>query len=741
MAGKAKNQNILLEIGVEEMPSEAVNLAEAALAQSAPQALRSRSIAFGKVHVMSTPRRLAVIWEDVQEKGEDRVLEIKGPPVKAAFKKADDLLADHAGALRSLQSYEPTAAFDGFVRSQSAKPNDVCVQENGGSLYLYVSKHVAGTETKRLLPEVFTELIEGIRFKKLMGFDKGFRFVRPVRWLLGIYGGSPVAFSVGDVSAGKTSFGHRFFHPGPVKIEKADKKTYLSALKKASVIGERSERRRMILDEMALSEKKHKLKAAINEDVLEEVVDLVEMPNVIVGSFEKELLTLPRHVIVKVMESHQRYFPCDDASSGKLSSSFMIVHNASHKTDALIQKGHERVIRARLADGKFFYDADLARPLDELLEKLDHMLYQDKLGTLADKASRTAALASYITQALGAGTKVKDDPLIGAFVMKADLASEMVYEFPELQGLMGEDYAARSWTKRGDIAESQILTDRLGRAPKVSAPKDLAKAVSEHYLPKFNGDKLPKTMTGTVLSVADKIDTVVGILGIGLKPTGSEDPYGLRRQAAGVLQILSTCGSDISLAALINSSVEQYAAQGIKEFKDEPRRVLEDVRDLFAGRFRFILAEKKTPPDVIEAVLSKESDVPSKVVALAKATSSIIKLRSFSEAATASVRVVNLSKPELGTKVDPKLLTEKYEQVLFKALQRVSGPLGVAVASGDLKRAVELLASIKGAVDDLFDGVLINAEDRKVRENRLRLLNLAAQAFTSFIDLSKIQSE
>ncbi|MHB8918801.1 MAG: glycine--tRNA ligase subunit beta, partial [Desulfocucumaceae bacterium] len=490
-------KDFLLEIGTEEMPARFVGPALQQLKELAGNQLREKRIQFEQVRAVGTPRRLAVYTTGLAESQQPLVKEVKGPALKVAYNS----------------SGEPTPAVLGFARSQRVDMASLVVKPVGPVEYVFARKSEQGRPTAEVLAQICPELIAGLHFPKPMRWgDLEFRFARPIRWILALYGNAVVRFSLAGLEAGRTTLGHRFLSRGPLTLN--DARDYFGEMKKAFVVVDPEERKQLIRSQVEAAAKSEGGRVEEDEELLDEVTNLVEYPTAFVGSYDQAFLRLPKEVPVTVMREHQRYFPVT-GSDGGLLPRFIGVRNGITEHIDTVRAGNEKVLRARLADGAFFWDEDLKVPLADRAGSLKKVIWQESLGTVYDKVERVTGLALFIGEKLGAGNDLLGIIKRAAAICKADLVTNMVYEFPELQGVMGREYALRS----GEI-------------------RDVAQAIFEHYLPRFAGDILPSTQGGRVLSLADKMDTLAGCFAVGIQPTGSQDPYALRRQALGIGSII-----------------------------------------------------------------------------------------------------------------------------------------------------------------------------------------------------------
>ncbi|WP_108996261.1 glycine--tRNA ligase subunit beta, partial [Paenibacillus agaridevorans] len=552
-------KDLLLEIGLEEVPARFVRAAMNQLKEKTAKWLAENRIGHGEVEAYATPRRLAVIVREVGEKQADSNEEAKGPSRKIA---QDD-------------SGNWSKAALGFARSQGVEPEQLYFQELSGVEYVYARKSSIGAPTDSLLSEGLSMLITSMSFPKNMRWGAyDLKFVRPIRWLVALFGDSVVPFEIAGVETGRITRGHRFLGEEANIATPAD---YKEALRQQQVIVDVEERETLIVSQIkGLSEEKG-WNIAIKDDLLEEVLFLVEYPNVLFGTFDSTFLQIPQEVLITSMREHQRYFPVLD-ETGKLLPFFVTVRNGDTRSIDLVAKGNEKVLRARLSDAKFFYAEDHKLTIDHALSKLENIVYHEELGTVADKVCRITDISKLISDALQVEAEQAARVARAAAICKFDLVSQMVYEFPELQGIMGEDYAK-----------------------KAGEHDSVAKAVNEHYQPRFSGDAIPSGLEGAIVSLADKIDTIVGCFSVGIVPTGSQDPYALRRQAAGIVQILLGQNLKLTLGELYEIGLSVHEARGLKRAAADIR---EDLNDFFSLRVKNWLSEQGNRYDVVDAVMA-----------------------------------------------------------------------------------------------------------------------------------------
>ncbi|MFE4711309.1 glycine--tRNA ligase subunit beta [Paenibacillus sp. NPDC056722] len=687
-------KDILFEIGLEEVPARFIRAAMEQLEDRMSKWLESSRISHSGVTAYATPRRLAVLVKDVAEKQTDISEEVKGPSRKIAL--------DASG--------EWSKAALGFARSQGVSPEQFTFKELAGVEYIYATKSSAGVETSTLLAQGLLDIVNAMTFPKNMRWGSyDFKFVRPIRWLVALFGKDIIDLEITGVKAGNSSRGHRFLGGETVIAEPA---VYVESLRSQHVLADVKERESLILDQI------HKLAAeknwtiAIKEDLLEEVLFLVETPTVLFGTFDPAFLNIPQDVLITSMREHQRYFPVLD-TEGKLLPFFVTVRNGNAESLDVIAKGNEKVLRARLSDAKFFYEEDQKLQISDALAKLENIVYHEEMGSIGDKVRRIRKIADLLAAKLNLPAATASEISRTADICKFDLVTQMVYEFPELQGTMGEDYAR-----------------------KAGETETVAKAIFEHYQPRFAGDQVPSTDAGAVVSIADKMDTIVGCFSIGIIPTGSQDPYALRRQAAGIVQIVLERQLPISLQDIFAAATEVHeSSRNLKHSGEELRNTL---YEFFGLRVKRLLSDN-VRYDVVDAVIAAGFDDVVNVVARSRALmDAVTGQEDFKITVDSLTRVSNLAAKATEVTIDPALLVEAAEAKLYETWQALHTPYREALASKQAEEALTILSGLKDAVTGFFDSVMVMAEDEKVRANRLALLAGIDADSKIFADFGKL---
>jgi glycyl-tRNA synthetase beta chain len=685
-------KELLLEIGTEEIPAGFIPQALADLERLMRKELEGQRIDFEGMKTFGTPRRLVLAIGAVSERQKDVEIRKVGPARQAAF--------DPQG--------NPTKAAIGFARGQSVAVESLEIVQTEKGEYVCAVKKESGRPTDEILPSLLPGVILSIPFQKSMRWaDVPIRFARPVHWILALYGGAIVPFEVGNVRSGDVTYGHRFMHPGSIRVEGLQ--AYLERTREAFILVDPSERKEKIRREMDLEATSVSGKVVMDEELLEEVAFLVEYPVPLCGGFERKFLSLPSEVLVHSMKEHQRYFPVVDGQ-GKLLPNFVCVSNIAPRDRQVVVKGNERVLRARLSDAAYFFHEDMKIPLERRVEDLKKVVFQAKLGTSYEKVIRFQQLALRICDRIDPGLKTAVER--AAFLCKADLVTGMVGEFPKLQGVMGREYARLSGEK-----------------------SEVAEAVQEHYLPGFAGDRLASSPIGDIIGMADKLDTIVGCFGVGLVPTGTADPFALRRQALGIIRIILEKKYRLSLIRLIEES-----GQELKEKLERPlEEVKRDVLDFFRVRYQYFLLDKGYPPDVIESVLSVSfdelPDVQGRIDALREARG----WKDFESIVIASKRAMNILKGVASRKeVAPDRMSEPAERGLYEAFLKVNANVDLALGKRDYRSVLLEMTSMKGPVDEFFERVMVMVDDEAVRDNRLALLDAIGRLFLRIADFSKL---
>ena len=682
------SKTLLLEIGTEEVPAHVMPGILSQLKENAAKTFEELRIEYKNIKTLGTPRRSALLVEGLAERQADLSKENRGPAVNIAF--------DADG--------NPTKAAQGFARGQGVKPEELVTKDG----YVYAMVHEKGGQTVDLLGDTLKGLVDGLNFPNNMHWaDLDYKFIRPLRWLVALYGQDVIDFEVANVKSGRTSRGHCFLSEGDFEIANAE--DYVEACRKASIIVDQNERCEMIRQQIAEVAAANGGQAEVNEDLLEEVLYLVEYPTALCGKFDEKYLALPAEAVITPMRDHQRYFPV--LKDGQLLPLFITIRNGGKEHLETVQHGNERVLRARLEDAQFFFDEDRKKTLEQHGEKLKTVVFQDGLGTIYDKALRLEVLAGYIADAIGANEQDKKDAVRAAKLAKADLVTGMVTEFTELQGVMGREYA---------------LLD--------GETKAVAQAIDEHYMPRFAGDSQPASVAGRIISLADKIDTIVGTFSRGLIPTGSQDPFALRRQALGIVNMLKEAQYHISLSQLVAKAMEllNIADAG------QQAKLQNDVADFMKLRLKNVLADAGIRYDVVDAVFVTVDDIYG-VFLRAQAVNEAVK-QDMEKTIQAFVRTGNIARKaeDVQAAVETDLLAEQVEKDLCKAYEAAASKVEKEIVAQDYAGAIATLSQLAAPIDAFFDGVMVMDKDEKIKNNRLGLLKLVDNLICQVADFSKI---
>ena len=683
-------KDLFLEIGCEEIPAGFVPKAMADMETLMKRELESARLGYGEIVTLGTPRRLVLAVKGIAERQPDAELTAMGPAKSVAYDKDG----------------KPTRAAEGFARGQGVDVAALTVVMTEKGEYLAAKKSEVGRDSADLLPEMLPRLMNAIPFKKSMRWaDLDVRFARPIHWIVALFDSVVVPFSFGNIESGSASRGHRFMANTTFPVR--DFAHYLEECERHFVIPDPEKRKEIIRREIERVAKQAKGNVLPDESLLEQVSFLVEYPSAVHGTFSEDFLVVPREVLITSMREHQRYFSLVD-DQGKLLPGFITINNTLTDDPQVVVKGNERVLRARLSDARFFFDEDHKVRLDARVEALKSVVYQAKLGTSYEKMERFRALAQGLAGRLNPA--VSEKVYRAATLCKADLVTGMVGEFPEVQGIMGREYAIHDGE---DVA--------------------VANAIAEHYLPTQAGGELPASDIGAFVSLADKMDTICGCFCVGLIPTGSADPYALRRSALGIINIIIEKGYREPLSALIKSSLDLLTGKSVRPLEEVQR----DVLEFFRGRFVNLMADR-FPSDVVDAVVSVSFDdlveAGAKIAALAE-----FRNRSdFGPLAVAFKRVCNIVKEGVETPVSAELFQDPAEAELHGALKQVAGKVEAALSGADYLAALTEIATLKPAVDLFFEKVMVMAEDERVRGNRLALLTGIARLFGRLADFSRL---
>ena len=691
-------KSLLVEIGSEEIPAGYIEPALSALSQSLVSMLSNARIQCGNAQTFGTPRRLGVILTDVAEKQEEKTEEVMGPPENVVFNPDGT----------------PKMAAEKFAEKLGLKVSEIRVKETKKGRYLCGDKKEAVSPTRTLLREIIPSVIGSLPFPKTMRWADGdVTFARPIQSLLAIFGGEVVPVSYGDVTSGNLTWGHRFLKPGAIEIRGAE--FYESLLKEAFVIADIDQRKKAVKEEIEKAAASVSGTILSDEALVDIVKNLIEYPVAVVGSFDAHYLALPQEILITAMREHQKYFAVADGK-GRLLPHFVVVNNTRARDMAVVTRGHEKVLRARLSDAQFFYQGDLQVPVAERVQKLEGVLFQAQLGTMLEKTNRIGYLSAFISDMARLDEELKKRLVRAAAICKADLVSQVVGEFPKLQGVMGRIYATVD-----------------------NETPDVAQAIEEHYRPTYSGGALPETMTGAILAIADKIDTLCGCFYAGLIPTGASDPYALRRQTIGLIQIIREKELHFSLEGVIRKGVMLYVKTSDEKTADVETRLVDFIR----MRLSRLMEEEGFSKDVIASVVSVSIDNIPKTYERVRALENLKAMPDFDPIAVCFKRVVNIIRKtslQESLMIDEDIFTEGVEKDLHAAFLKTRTEVNACVDQGDYEKALAEISTLREPVDAFFDGVMVMAEEQALRNNRLSLLKEISNLFGEIADFSMIST-
>ena len=691
----ANTADLLFELGTEELPPVALRKLSNALTNEFVAGLAAANLAHGEVKSYAAPRRLAIFIKDVEVQQADRDVERRGPAVKAAF--------DADG--------NPTKAAEGFAQSCGTTVDQLQRIETPKGEWLAYQMHEAGQAASELLPTIAENALNKLPIPKRMRWGSSeAQFVRPVHWLVFLLGNDVVNCRILDATSGRISYGHRFHHPEAIEIKSPD--AYADQLLSPGfVIADFDQRKAKVKAQVEETAASLNGVAEMDDDLLEEVTALNEWPIPVAGEFEERFLEVPHEALVSTMKSNQKYFPIFNAKN-ELMNHFITLANIESKDPAMIKAGNERVVRPRLADAMFFWQQDGKKKLEDHIERLKTVVFQKQLGSMYDKSERVAALAEYIAKSIdGDVAKAKR----AGQLSRCDLMTEMVYEFGDMQGIMGRYQAQRD----GEDAE-------------------IAQAMDEFYMPRFSGDQLPQTKTGIAIALAERIDTLVGIFGIGMKPTGDKDPFALRRAALGALRIIREHQLPLNIRDLLTQASNNLAG------KITEASAIDDVEGFMFDRLKGLYADLDVSVDTFEAVLAVK---PATLNDFDQRINAVTEFRGLPEAealAAANKRISNLLKKvegELSSSIDTKLFDVDAESALHQAMQDATSSATRAMASSAYSDALKALSTLRSPVDAYFDDVMVMADDAAVKANRLAMLGQLQSAFLQVADIGLLQPQ
>lgn len=688
-------KDLLVEIGTEELPPKSLKKLSQAFTQGIEEGLKKHDLSYTEIRSFATPRRLAVLVSALDEAQKDKVVERRGPAITAAF--GDD------GC--------PTPAATGFAKSCGVAVEDLHTVKTDKGAWLVFHNEQKGLATEQIIPDIVRSSLDKLPIPKRMRWgDSDAQFVRPVHWVVILFGDTTVNTEIMGIKAGRETRGHRFHHPESIYL--GEPQAYAPLLQtQGHVVADFADRREAVRAQVLEAAKELGGKAIIDEDLLDEVTSMVEWPMAVSGNFDQQFLQVPTEALISTMKSNQKYFHLVD-DKGALMPHFITVSNIQSLNTDVVRTGNERVIRPRLADAEFFWRQDQKQKLESRTEKLKTVLFQKKLGSLYDKSERVAKLAGTIVKSIN-GDKAKGER--AAWLAKCDLITNMVYEFPELQGIMGRYYSGYD-----------------GEADDISA------AMEEQYMPRFAGDTLPQTKTGQALAIADKLDTIVGIFGIGQAPTGNKDPFALRRAALGVLRIIIECRLPLDIDVMLDQAVKSLGN------RVEDKQCKQKVYDFVMDRLRAYYVDKGVPVELFEAVLAQKPTQPLDFDHRVLAVTAFRKMEEADSLAEANKRISNIlrqakeKKFKLASSVKSSLLKEEAEKSLFQTIEDLSEEVNTLFDAQKYEKALTRLASLRQPVDQFFLDVMVMVDDEKLRGNRLALMAKMRDLFLRVADLSRL---
>ncbi|MHC0035877.1 glycine--tRNA ligase subunit beta [Pseudoneobacillus sp. C159] len=684
-------RDVLLEIGLEEMPARFITDTIRQLEEKVSAWLEENKIGYQYIHRYSTPRRLALLIEGISEEQEDIHEEAKGPAKKIA----------------QAENGEWSKAAIGFTKGQGAAVEDIYFKEINGIEYAHVQKFIKGKETKELLPHL-KQVVTDLYFPKNMRWaDQELKYVRPIKWLVALFGNEIIPFNIANVETDRFSFGHRFLGE---RITINQPNEYVQTLLSQFVIVNAEERKKAIISQIDNLMDENGWVIPMDEELLEEVNNLVEYPTVLFGKFEESFLEIPEQVLITSMKEHQRYFPVK-SKEGELLPFFVTVRNGDHMHLDTVAKGNEKVLRARLSDAAFFYKEDQKLDIADCLKKLTSIVYHEEIGTLSEKNDRVQAFANEISNLVHATADEQKAVNRAAEICKFDLVTNMVYEFPELQGQMGEKYALQ----KGEVAA-------------------VATAINEHYMPRNSEDSTPSSNVGAILAIADKLDTITSFFAIGKIPSGSQDPYALRRQATGVIQILLDKKWSIAFEELLEISLQLTEKAGFQKKSVEDIKV--ELLSFFKLRLKHLLQEKGIRYDIIDAVLGNRIANVTSLVNKAQLLETNKATDHFKEDIESLSRVLNITgKLEKPAEINKDLFENEHEVSLYQKIIDLEGSLSESITDDQY---FELLVSLKPAINAYFDHTMVMVENEELKTNRLSLLAKLARFILNFAKVNEI---
>lgn len=687
-------KSYLLEIGMEELPARYVADTVSQLKINTEELLKKERVQYSDIIIYTTPRRLALIIKGLEDMGTSAEEKVKGPSKKISF--------DEEG--------NPSKALQGFMRGQKVEQDSIIIEEVNGEEYVFARVMKKSKSLEQVFSSNMESFIKKINFPKTMKWGgKNLRFARPIRWILSLLDDETIPFEMEGIKVSNVTRGHRFLGSNNILIDHVD--NYVDLLNKNYVIVDQAERKDIIRygSEKLVREKGGSIQQ--DEELLDEITNIVEYPTPIIGRIKEEYLSLPMDVITTPMKEHQRYFPVID-DKGRLLPYFITVRNGDDNHTDIVIKGNEKVLGARLEDAKFFYKDDIKFPLEQYVTKLENITFQEKLGNMLTKTKRIQKLAVKIGDYLEVGEETEKNIDRAGYLSKADLTTKMVSEFTELQGKMGMEYASHS-------GENEIVS----------------LAIFEQYLPRYSGDQLPSTTAGAVISIADKLDSIAGLFAIGIQPTGSQDPFALRRSALGIINIILDKKLNLSLNELIDFSLYVYVEENSLAF--DYNKVKSEIMDFFLGRLRNMFLDSGIRYDIIDAIIKTEGDDIYDLKIRADKLNDWLNKEGLSDILTAFNRVSTLAEKAISSDVKRDLLTED-EIDLYDSYNNIEERALNLINKKEYDKALDILTSLKDPIDNFFEKVMVMVEDEALKNNRLGLLRKIYDIMMKVCDLSQI---
>jgi glycyl-tRNA synthetase beta chain len=684
-------RDFLLEVGTEEIPSGYIQSISAELKENFVKMAKDQRLKYADIKPFSTPRRLAIIVNGLAERQETVVIETVGPAERVAFDEAK----------------KPTHAAIGFAKSQGVNLEDLKIKETERGRYVVAIKEIHGERTEKILERLVPELLQSLHFPKSMRWGSNqFRFIRPIQWIVALYGNKVLRCEVAGLKSGKVTYGHRFMYPNSINIKQPSE--YVNKLRSVYCIVDVNERKEFLKKQLQQISRRLKLKINYSDELFSTVIDLVEYPVPVVCALPEKYMALPEKVLCNVLNEQQKFFTTSD-SNGRIASKFIAVSNTKPRTQKVLRSGYERVVSARLADADFFFREDLRVPLSERVEKLKQMLFFEKLGTYYDKTMRLKEIVRDLSEKIA--PDLTEKVIRAAHLCKADLVTHMVTEFPKLQGIMGMEYAKRNNEDEG-----------------------VATAIYEHYLPTYAGDELPKTMPGIILGLADKMDNIVSGFILGNVPTGTADPYAYRRQALGIINTLLSSKLDLSISEL-SDIVMKYIKNKINF---DSNSVKNAIIEFFRARINGLFTGGDSPKEIVDAVINDDLlnvvDMRRRIVAL----DTVSKDEQFNSLLLCYKRITNILGKHNFIEINKSQFIEKEELRLFEVLKNIESAYDEKLNKLEYVDALRELYLLIEPINNFFDKVLIMSEDINLKQNRLALLNNLKSLFKRFADFSKL---